>query len=101
VWVHLVGLCLVLERRFPVDAAVRAIARLASQGFDHGQEFPWLEPPAARGLVTVIDIATAADVDGHVRAMQRWADSAWGAWKEHHPAIRRRADALVGSTWPA
>jgi hypothetical protein len=98
VWVHLVGLCLVLERRFPVDAAVRAIARLASQGFDHGQEFPWLEPPADRGLVTVIDIVTAADADAHVREMKRWADSAWGAWKEHHPAIRRRAEALVDSS---
>jgi hypothetical protein len=92
-WVHLVGLCLVVERRFPVDAAVRAIARLASEPPD----FPWLEPPTDRGSVTVVDVAAAGDVAAHVRAMQRWADSAWGAWAQHHPAIRRRADELLDS----
>jgi hypothetical protein len=91
-WVHLVGLCLVLERGFPVDNAVRAIARLASEG----PAFPWLEPPPDRGSVTVTDVAATADVADHVRAMQRWADAAWAAWEEHFPAVRRRADALVG-----
>jgi hypothetical protein len=92
-WVHLVGLCLVVERRFPVDAAVRAIAGLASGA----PAFPWLEPPVDRGSVTVIDVAAEVDVAAHVRAMQRWADSAWGAWAQHHPAIRRRADELLDS----
>jgi hypothetical protein len=89
-WVHLIGLCLVLERGFPVEAAIRAIARLASEG----PEFRWLEPPADRGSVTVADVAAAPDVAAHVQAMQRWADSAWAAWEGHHPAIRRRADAI-------
>src|SRR6266508_4030608 len=66
-WVHLVGLCLVLERGFPVDAAVRTIARLASEG----PAFPWLEPPGDRGFVTVIDVAATADTESHVRAMRR------------------------------
>ena len=92
VWVHLVGLCLVLERGFPVDNAVRTIARLASEG----PAFPWLELPPDRGSVTVTDVAAMTDVADHVRAMQRWADAAWAAWEEHHPAVRRRADALIG-----
>ncbi len=91
-WVHLVGLCLVLERGFPVDAAVRTIARLASEG----SAFPWLEPPAHRGSATVTDVSAAADVADHVQAMQRWADAAWAAWAPHHAAVRRRADALLG-----
>jgi hypothetical protein len=91
-WVHLVGLCLVLERGFPVDTAVRTIARLASERPD----FPWLQPPADRGTVTVTDVAAATEVADHVRAIQRWADAAWAAWEPHHPAIRRRTDALVG-----
>jgi hypothetical protein len=91
-WVHLVGLCLVLERAFPVDAAVRAIARLASEP----PAFPWLEPPEDRGSMTVVDVAAAEDVAAHVRAMQDWADAAWAAWAPHHPVVRQRADVLAG-----
>ena len=93
VWTHLLTLCFVLERRWPVDQAIR-LRRLGADSF---AAWPWLSPPEHMGEVTAIDVANAiAARDGSLAdtLTRRWVDGAWAAWRAHHPAVRARADAI-------
>ena len=92
VWVHLVGLCLVLEHDFNVVMSARAKARVAAPD----ATFEWLAPPASLGAVTVLDVLAAPDAEG-ATAVRRWAESVWSAWTAHHAAIRARAAELLTS----
>jgi len=87
VWIHLVTLCLRLEHGLPDDVTIRLIQRLASQKRD----YPWLEPPASLGVVTIVDVRAATTAEEHVAAVRRWCESAWDAWVGHHEAIRKLA----------
>lgn len=82
--VHLIRLCLLLERGLPMAHANDAMLRASEQ--EH--LYVWLEPPASRGSVTVADVVGAQDVDTHMAAVRRWADAAWQAWAPHHGTIR-------------
>lgn len=93
VWVHLVTLCFVLERRWPVEQAIR-LRRVAADAFSR---WPWLEPPEHMGDVTAIDIWTALAAGNGTAASDltaRWVEGAWAAWSRHHGAVRARADSL-------
>ena len=94
VWVHLVTLCFVLERGWPVDQAIR-LRRLAADSFDG---WPWLAPPESMSDVTAIDLARALEARNGGLAIEltrRWVDGAWAAWSDHHRAVRSRADQLA------
>lgn len=94
VWVHLVGLYLVLERGLPVPDAIAGMRRVLSGR----PEFPWLEPPPNVGPTTVVDAHAALDrgPSAYIDVVRRWADDAWQAWSPHHAAIAelvaRRSD---------
>lgn len=85
VWVHLVGLYLVLERGLPVPDAIAGMRRVLSGR----PQFSWLEPPASVGSTTVVDALAALDQgpSAYVDVVTRWADDAWQAWSAHHAAI--------------
>jgi hypothetical protein len=89
VGVHLVRLCLFLERglspRDANDAMLKAARQKAS--------YQWLERPAVPGSVTVKDVMAAEGVEPHRAAVHAWARSAWSAWSAHHDLVRRWADA--------
>jgi hypothetical protein len=86
--VHLVGLCLTLERgRGPLELP-RLRRRLAAPK----RVFPWLEPPASVGELTVRDIQAAESPEAHRALVDRWARSAWEAWSPHHAQVRTWAD---------
>ncbi len=90
VWVHLVSMCAILERgRAPVDGI-----RLKQDLLRDDPVFPWLQPPADPGPITVLDVA-AARGDEAPAAVRRWAQSVWRAWSAHHPAIRARTDEVA------
>jgi hypothetical protein len=89
VWVHLVSLCLVLERGWAPVEGIRAKQRL----LERDPVFVWLFPPDDPGPVTVLDAAAVSGVDA-ADAVRRWAASVWDAWRLHQPAIRARADEL-------
>ena len=90
VWVHLVSLCLILERgRSPADG-IRAKQRLLAGE----RSFARLEPPPPRYTMTVLDIAAVADPDAVPDAVRRWADVTWAAWRAHHAAVRARVESL-------
>lgn len=81
---HLISLCLVLERGYDAARATQildqAVRRFKGQ-------FAWLEPPASRGALTVLDVVRAGDAEEHQRRVRRWAESVWEAWFPHHAAI--------------
>jgi hypothetical protein len=94
VWVHLITLCFVLERRWPVDQAVR-LRRAAADAFSG---WPWLEPPGTMGEVSAIDVSealAAGNGPGAIDLTRRWVDGAWSSWDRHHPVVRARTDWLA------
>jgi hypothetical protein len=93
VWVHLVGLCLVLERGMPADRTTGLMARLAGQR----RSFEWLEPPASLGARTILDVRAAEGLDAYDQAVATWSVSAWLAWEPHHEAVRALVDELLGA----
>ncbi len=84
--IHLLILCLVLERGLDPARATRA-----RRHYTH-RDFPWLEPPASQGEVTVLDVLDARDLAEHVARVERWARSVWDAWSAHHDTVRRWLD---------
>ncbi len=80
--IHLMILGLVLERGMDPERAIRA-----RRHFTH-RDFPWLEPPASQGAVTVLDVLAARDLAEHAERVERWARSAWAAWSAHHDTVR-------------
>jgi hypothetical protein len=94
VWVHLLTLCFVLERRWPVERAIH-LRRVSADAFSG---WPWLPPPDSMGDVTAIDVAAAlagGDGGAAIELTRRWVGGAWEAWAGRHPAVRARADLLA------
>ncbi len=84
VGVHLIRLCLFLERGLTPQRANDAM--LKAGRLKHG--FVWLEPPASLGSVTVRDVLQADGAAAHAAMVRRWAQSAWEAWAPHHETVR-------------
>ena len=90
VWIHLAAMHLVLERGWPSDRLVE-IRRLVA---DANDGWPWLTPPGSMGGIGAIDVAMAAQTE--VAAVVRaWVDAAYGAWADHHDAIRTLTTRLL------
>lgn len=84
---HLMSLCLFLDRAEDMLRATSAIAEHAERRRG-GSEFPWLEPPPSLGELTVVHVYTAQGPAEHVQRVRAWAASAWNAWSEHHARVR-------------
>ena len=94
VWIHLLTLCFVLERRWPVEQAIR----LRRAGADAFRGWPWLTPPESMGEVGAIDLRRALHAgDGSlaIDLTRRWVEGAWSAWSTHHGAVRSRASEIA------
>jgi hypothetical protein len=86
--IHLVGLCLMLERgRTPAE-----LPGLRKRVVERHDAFPWLAPPPSLGDLTVVDILAAGSAEEHRLVVDRWAASAWAAWSAHHEQVRAWAD---------
>lgn len=88
VWVHLAGLYLTIERDLSHDFARRVIGSLTGEA----GRLTWLPAPDDLGIITVADVACTVGADAHRDAVQRWARTAWAAWKVHHEAVASIAD---------
>jgi hypothetical protein len=86
--VHLVGLCLLLER----GRSIAELPYLRKRLVEPKQEFPWLTPPPLVGELTVVDVLKAKDAQEHRTLVDRWARSAWQAWSQHHEQVHAWAD---------
>jgi hypothetical protein len=90
VFVHLIGLCAVLERGWPTGR------RLLSRRTGERPEYARLvrhEP----GELTVTDMMGAADADQYGARARAWAESVWRSWAPEHERIRKALDALLAS----
>jgi len=84
VCVHLISLCLVLERGLAAAYATRVMAAATKAK----ERFHWLTPPTSLGVVTVSDVVGATTPPEHEERVRAWAEAAWSAWAEHHATVR-------------
>jgi Family of unknown function (DUF5946) len=85
---HLIGLCLLLER----GASAQQISDLLAQILECPPSFGRLEAPTPNGTITVSDAAAAQSPDEHARLVEQWATSVWHAWVPYHGAVRAWID---------
>ncbi len=84
VGVHLIRLCLFLERGLTAEKANSAMLEAGKKK----HTFTWLEPPANQGAITVADVLQASSVAEHTATVRSWARCVWKAWSPHHETIR-------------
>jgi len=83
--VHLIRLCLLLERDLSMERANAAMLKASEQE----AKFVWLTPPASLGAVTVAEVWKTEALEAHMATVRRWAQSAWEAWSPHHGTIKK------------
>lgn len=92
--VHLLSLCLMLERG--AGAALGTRKPAVEKFLALGREWPPLAPPpiGARGALTVKDVAGAVP-DERPTLARRWAEEVWETWRMHQPWARRTLDRMT------
>jgi Family of unknown function (DUF5946) len=89
--VHLMDLCVLLER----DGAVRRPAPVRGRApRRRALDLHWLEPPEARGGMTLIDALGREVGDLRAERVEAWAAEVWAAWELHHATVRRWLDGM-------
>jgi hypothetical protein len=91
VGLHLLRLCLMLER----DAPSRHATALMTRAVGNGLHIPWFDPVTPLGTITVADVLEAADKQAHIAAAREWAEDVWSAWSAQQETVRRWCDALA------
>ena len=84
VGVHLIRLCLFLERGLAAENANDAMLKAGK----NKASFYWLEPPSDPGSITVADVAKSNSIEERIATVKAWGQSAWEAWSIHHDVIR-------------
>ena len=92
VGLHLVRLCLRLEKELTEEKANAAMVAAAARK----HIYTWLEPPASRGALTVADVVGLPTPEEHRQAVRAWAAVAWQAWATHHGIVRHWLPPLSG-----
>ena len=86
--VHLMDLCVLLERDGEVRRPVPVLGRTAPGRI---LDLHWLEPPDVRGTITVADALDAREA--RAARVEEWAREVWAAWRPHHATVRGWLDA--------
>lgn len=90
VGVHLIRLCLMLERDMPQRYATALMERSTHGGL----HIPWFEPSTPIGTMTAQDVLAGETREEHIELARRWAENVWVAWSAQHETVRRWCDAL-------
>ena len=90
-FVHLVGLCAVLEEGMYAPSAARVLVAVVRQR----EDFPVLRRSRGPGELTLLHVRGAHDLRDYERRATEWAGAVWRAWTDHHGVIR---DALTAAT---
>jgi hypothetical protein len=88
--VHLMDLCLLIERDGEVRRLVPVLGRMPPR---RTLDLHWLEPPAVRGSMTLVDVLHANADELRGASVEAWAREVWAAWEPHHRTVRRWLDA--------
>jgi hypothetical protein len=87
---HLMRLCWLVEHEG--NPSIRQVRRGGGAFYDAREQayrhFPFLEPPASRGELTVVSVLPAQTPEEHARHARAWGQSVWQAWSAHHPWAR-------------
>src|SRR6516162_9891119 len=79
---HLMRLCWLLEHGG--SPSIRQVRRGAGAFYVAREEtyrhFPFLEPPASRGALTVLSVLMAKTPEEHVKRARAWGQCVWDAW---------------------
>jgi len=81
---HLMSLCLVVERGVAAPKATKLLGRIAGSA----PAPRWLDPPRPNGTITVADVLLASAVEEHLHLIESWAADVWGAWEIHSGTVR-------------
>jgi hypothetical protein len=85
VGVHLMSLCVVLERASEERRVESVLGRAPVR---KRPMLHWLEPPAPNGGRTISDVLAADHGDARAVEVTAWAEDVWAAWKPHHGTVR-------------
>jgi hypothetical protein len=87
--VHLMGLCVLLEREGEARRLTPVLGRMPAR---RTLDLHWLTPPLRNGRLTVLDALDAGSGEGHADAVEAWARDVWRAWRPHHATVRAWLD---------
>lgn len=90
--VHLMDLCLLLERDGEIERDAPEPGREPRR---KALDLHWLDPPDARGEMTVADALRASAGESRAGRIEAWASEVWAAWAAHHPTVRAWLDACA------
>ena len=82
--VHLMGLCVLLERD---GEARRPVPELGRTPPPRRLVLRWLEPPVPNGSLTIADALGDEDDDARAADVEAWARDVWAAWSPHHATV--------------
>jgi hypothetical protein len=87
---HLMRLCWLLEHGG--EPGIQR-ERRGGRAFNDAREetydtFPFLEPPADRGALTVLSVLDAETPQEHAERARAWGQCVWDTWSEHHAWAR-------------
>lgn len=88
--VHLMGLCVLLERGVEERRLVPVLGRPPAR---KTMDLHWLEPPDFTGTVTAADVLATGPEESYITSAEAWACSVWEAWRPHHGTVRAWLDA--------
>jgi hypothetical protein len=84
--VHLMGLCLILERGALAERHFAPVRRREHERTT--LDLYWLDPPRPNGTLTVRGPVQAAGRAEHAASVEAWARDVWAAWRPHHETVR-------------
>jgi len=90
VFVHLLGLCAVIEHRLPHPYATKLLGDVIQK---HHGDFPILARTEHPGPLTVLHMIGAADLHDYERRGLEWASAVWSSWSAQHELIRAEVGA--------
>jgi hypothetical protein len=85
---HLIGLCLLLER----GASAHQTPELPARVLEHAPALCWLAPPTLNQTLTVSDVVAAGTPRERAQLVEHWAGNVWAAWALHHQTVRAWID---------
>jgi hypothetical protein len=90
VFLHLIGLCAVLERGSDSNRATDVLRR----ALEGRPDFPVLQRSKGPGALTITSMVGATDLADYEARARRFATAVWDSWRDQQPVIRAFLDKI-------